>query len=450
MWTRTWTGHRLNLIRIATMATNKLTHLAAINLVKAGKKGRTGDGGGLWLDVRAPDRAAWVFRYTLHGFSREVGLGAFRDVKLADVRDRAASCREQVSKGVHPCDQRVADEEAAVDATRAAAAAADAEKITFRFAAEARIEAKGAEYRNPKHRQQWGSTLAAYVYPVFGDRPVSSVTREDVLRALQPIWSTKPETATRVRQRIEVVLDYAASRDWRSGANPATWRGNLSHLLPSTKKTVRVQHHPALPWNRMPAMMEALKMSEGMGALALRFAILTAARSGEVRGATWGEVNGTTWTVPGSRMKAGRTHRVPLSAAALDILAQARPFWRSNDPSALIFPGEKVGRSLSDMTLAAVIKRLNKGDSAAWVDHAGQPVVPHGFRSTFRDWCADNRQEPSDVVEKALAHAISNQTEAAYRRGDLYDRRAPLMEAWSSFCVGAGAGNVVSIRQARS
>lgn len=429
------------------MTTNKLTAVAVTNLLKHGIKARTGDGGGLWLDVRDKGRGAWVFRYTLRSKSHEVGLGSSRDISLADARAIAATYRTQVAKGIDPLEQRSAEAAAREAEERAAAAAALAKKITFKVAAEARIEAKEAEYRNAKHRQQWRSTLETYVYPVFGDKPISDISRDDVLHALQPIWLTKSETASRVRQRIEVVLDYAASRNWRTGANPAVWRGNLSHLLPSKRKTSKVRHHPALPWDQIPDLMDALKGSAGMGALALRFAILTAARSGEVRGATWGEVTDGEWTIPAARMKAGRAHRVPLSSEALEVLVQAKPFRRSTEPTALIFPGEKVGRPLSDMTLAAVIKRLNEEDSNRWVDATGAHVVPHGFRSTFRDWRADNRSEPSEVIEKALAHTIQNQTEAAYRRGDLFDRRVKLMDAWAVHCCPSRVGNMVSIRQ---
>lgn len=432
------------------MPKHKLSHLTAANLVKAGKKGRTGDGEGLWLDVRAPGRAAWVFRYTLRGGSHEIGLGGYSDVSLANARDKAAASRALVGAGTDPIAHKAAEAQARIAADAAAKAEASAGMVTFKIAAESRIAAKEAEYRNAKHRQQWRNSLVSYVYPVFGDKPVNDVDRDDVLRALQPIWLTKPETATRVRQRIEVVLDYAGTRNWRSGANPAIWRGNLSHLLPSTKKTVRVRHHPALPWSLLPSMMAALKEVPGMGALALRFAILTAARSGEVRGATWGEINidGAVWTIAAARMKAGREHRVPLSAEALSVLAQVRSLRVSENKDALVFPGSKLGRSLSDMTLAAVIKRLNQGGEPTWVDESGEAVVPHGFRSCFRDWCSDTRPEPSEVVEKALAHAITNAVEAAYRRGDLFDRRATLMEAWGQFCSAQAPSNVTTLRQA--
>ena len=432
------------------MPTNKLTHLAVTNLVKTGKKARTGDGGGLWLDVRSPGRGAWVFRYARNGASREIGLGGCGDVSLVDVRQLAAEYRSLIAKGIDPLAQREVEAIARKVEEEAKRAADNADKHTFKFAADKRIAAQGAQYRNAKHRQQWANTLATYVYPVFGDTPVIEITSDDVLRALQPIWLTKPETATRVRQRIEVVLDYAAAKKWRSGPNPALWRGNLSYLLPATNKTSRVRHHPALPWARLPEMMVALKQVPGMGALALRFAILTAARSGEVRGARWGEIDfdGGVWTVPASRMKAGRQHRVPLSSEALNVLAQARPYRQSDEKNALVFPGIKEGKRLSDMTLGAVIKRLNSRGTPTWVDAFGVPVVPHGFRSSFKDWSADTRPEPSEVVEQSLAHTIATATERAYRRSDLFERRVQLMDAWATYCSEDAAGPVVAIRRA--
>lgn len=430
------------------MPTHKLTHLKANTLVKAGRKGRTGDGGGLWLDVRGEGRAAWVFRYSLQGKAREVGLGSHTSVSLVEARDAAAGCRALLVKGIDPLTQRAVEDAARKAAQAAQQAADDAGRITFKVAAESRITAKAAEYRNAKHRQQWTNTLATYAFPELGSLPVDAVTRDDVMRVLEPIWLTKPETARRVRQRIEVVMDYATARDWRSGANPALWRGGLSHRLPATNKARGVRHHPALPWQRLPDMMSALTAAPGMGALALRFAILTAARSGEVRGARWGEIDleAAAWTVPGSRMKAGRDHRVPLSAEAVNVLVQSRPFRQSVDSSALVFPSSS-GRSLSDMTLAAAIKRLNAGEQPVWADGAGVPVVPHGFRSTFRDWCADCRPESGEVVEKALAHAVGNAVEAAYRRGDLFDRRVELMKGWGAYCAGRAGGNVTSMRR---
>jgi integrase len=430
------------------MPMNKLNHLAVASLIKAGKKARTGDGGGLWLDVRAANRAAWVFRYRLRGVSHEAGLGSCSDVSLAAARDTAASYRALTAKGIDPLAHNAEVACARLAAEEAARVAAAAETITFAFAAEQRMAAMEPQLSNSKHRKQWRSTLSTYANPVFGAKPVADVDVEDVLRALKPIWLAKPETASRVRQRIEVVLDYAASRRWRSGANPATLRGNLSHLLPPLSKIRTVRHHPALPWEQLPALMEALKGVDGIGALALRFAIATAARSGEVRGATWSELDtdAAIWTIPPHRMKGRRAHSVPLNPEALDVLALMRPYRTAAGGAALVFPGSKASRGLSDMTLAAVIKRLNAAGPAQWTDVRGAPIVPHGFRSTFRDWCADTRPEPSEVIEMALAHAVGNATEAAYRRGDLLARRVPLMAAWGDFCRGQVPQNVTAIR----
>ena len=429
---------------------NKLTHLRAANLVKAGKPARTGDGGGLWLDVRSSGRAAWVFRYSYQGKAHEVGLGSCRDITLVDARDKASSLRKLLADGVDPLTHQASEAQARLAAEQKRKLTEGRDKNTFKRAAEDRITAKEAEYRNAKHRQQWRNSLAKYVYPVFGETPVEEVSREDVLRALQPIWLSKPETASRVRQRIEVVLDYAASRGWRSGSNPAIWRGSLSHLLPSMRKTRRTRHHPALPWDQLPRFVSSLKEVQGMGALALHFAILTVARSGEVRMATWGEIDldARTWTIPGHRMKAGLEHRVPLNKGAVEILNSVHPLRRSNDRDALVFPSNKSGKALSDMTIAAVIKRLNEGASPKWTDNAGNEVVPHGFRSTFRDWCADTRSDPSEVFEKAMAHKIANATEAAYRRGDLFVRRVVLMDAWGEFTNDGYSSNVMVLKSA--
>lgn len=434
------------------MATNKLTALAVTNLVKGGLKARTGDGGGLYLDVRAKGRATWVFRYMMDGKAREAGLGRAEDVTLAEARDAASDLRKLSARKIDPLEQKAQLRADALAARAAARRSAALEHWTFKRVADARMTAKEAEYRNEKHRQQWRNTLKTYAYPLLGDLPVADITREVVLAVLTPIWTLKPETASRLRQRIEVVLDYAEVMGWRTGSNPAAWKGRLDQVLPSHRKTRVVRHHPALPWVRVPELMEQLKGAEGLGALALRFAILTAARSGEVRGATWAELDleHATWNVPADRMKGKKTHRVPLSAEALDVLSAVRPFRGNDGPDGLIFPSIQTRRMLSDMSLAAVIKRLNDGDRPTWVDGDGHAVVPHGFRSSFRDWCADTQPEPSEVVEAALAHAIRNATEAAYRRGDLFERRKVLMSAWGAFCQGEPAANVTSLNEARA
>jgi integrase len=433
------------------MAKDKLTALTVKNLVSKGARARTGDGGGLYIDVRGAGSASWLYRYMIEGKAREMGLGRYPDIDLAAARDLAEGQRRLVAQKIDPLEERDATRVVKQAAKAAAAAQRAAAARTFKTVAAQRLDAKEAEYGNAKHRDQWRSTLASYVYPVFGDKPVAEVDQADVLAALTPIWQTKTETAVRTRQRIEAILDYAAVQGWRSAANPARWKGQLEHLLASPRKARIVRHHPALPWAELPGFMAALKAAPGIGSLALQFAILTAARSGEVRGATWGEIDldAGVWTVPGSRMKAGKEHRVPLNAMAVDVLARAKPFRVADTPTDLVFPSVVNGGPISDMTLAAVIKRLNMGEQATWVDQNGVPVVPHGFRSTFRDWCAELRDEPAEVVEMALAHTIKNATEAAYRRGDLFDKRIGLMDAWSDHCRGDAADNVRHIRGSR-
>ena len=392
--------------------------------VKHAKEGRHGDGAGLMLDVKPGGRAYWVLRYMLAGKRRDMGLGAASGasaVTLAEARERAAVARHQAKSGVDPIQQREAGQ-------KAATAVAQAEKArvrTFRDVAILYVAAHEAAWRNAKHRAQWESTLTAYVHPHFGDVPVAAVAKGDVTAALQPIWAEKPETASRVRGRIEAVLDFAKAHGWRDGENPAQWKGNLAHVLPRRSKLAPVRHHPALPWPEMGAFMAALRAREGMSALALEFTILTAARSGEVRGMTWGEVNATSkvWTVPGPRMKGGREHRVPLSEAAVRVLNAVRP--EKADAAALVFPSpSRPGAMLSDMTLTAVLRRMRRGDLTA-----------HGFRSTFRDWCAEMTSYPREVAEAALAHTLRDKVEAAYRRGDALEKRRLLMEEWAEFCT---------------
>lgn len=405
---------------------------------------RIGDGGGLHLLVKpGQPGGAWVLRYSFGGRRRDMGLGPYPEVGLAEAREAAEAARRRLRAGADPLAAREA--ERAEQARMAAAAKAKA--VTFREAAAAAAEAKRDGWSNPKHAAQWLATLEQHAFPKIGSMPVAEVGTDDVLRVLRPIWSKIPETASRVRQRIEAVLDTARIRGWRQGSdNPARWRGHLAEELPPPRRVKRVEHRPALPWQEMPAFMAELAKVEGMGAAALRFAILTAARTGEVRGMTWGEVDmeAALWTVPAARMKARRAHRVPLSAAALDVLRAVRP--ESPRRDALVFPGAN-GAMLSDMTVSAVIRRMNEaaaGDDPdappRWRDHEGRAVVPHGFRSTFRDWAGETRPEGRDVVERALAHTIKDKAEAAYARSDLLEKRRPLMEAWAKWCERPAGG----------
>jgi integrase len=418
--------------------TKLMTVSTAKKLVSEGAKARTRAAQGLYLDVRGPERAQWVCRYTFQGKAREAGLGGFQTVSLPDARERVEDIQKVLRRGLDPLEVK-----ATVERADAAAAAKKVEvtasaRRTFKMVADEMLATYEAGWSNAKHRQQWANTLEAYAYAHFGSVAVGEVTTEHVLAALGPIWSTKPETASRLRGRIERVLDFAKARKWRSGENPAAWRGHLKALLPTPSKIKRVKHRPALPWLILPSFMKTLRAADGVGAAALELAILTAARSGEVRGMTWGEVDVEhgLWTIPADRMKARREHRVPLSAAALAVLERMRP-WRKHDGrDALVFNGASVGRPLSDMSLLAVLRRMTDADGhALWTDAAGHPVVPHGFRSTFRDWCAERRKEPREVAEAALAHTLGDETEAAYARSDMLERRESLMTAWADYCA---------------
>lgn len=364
---------------------------------------------GLALQVVGGSRA-WVLRVTIAGKRRDMGLGSYPEVTLAQARDKAREAREHVRQGVDP----IARQQAAQSAMRAAVA----EALTFKDCAEKYIKAHRSGWKNAKHAQQWENTLTQHAYPVLGAVLVRDVKLPQVLAVLEPIWTTTNETAVRLRGRIELVLDWAAARGLREGLNPARWRGHLDKLLPKPSKVNKAEHHAALPVGDVGAFMVKLRAADGMGARALEFAILTGARSGEVRGATWGELDlaAKVWTVPAARMKAGKEHRVPLSDAALALLA-ALP---KGTPDALVFKAPR-GGMLSDMTLAAVLRRMEV------------PAVPHGFRSTFRDWASERSNYPRDVAEMALAHAIGDKVEAAYRRGDLFEKRRLMMAEWAQF-----------------
>ena len=368
--------------------------------VETAGPGRHGDGRGLFLYVKASGARSWVLRYQVMGKRHDLGLGAYPEVTLAMARDRALEARRLILAGEDPIAKK-----------------RQAQPKTFKDAALELIESKRAGWKNAKHAAQWTSTLEAYAFPTLGRMQVSQISTVDVIGALKPIWSDKPETANRVRQRIEAVLDYASAIGIRSGDNPARWRGHLDNLLPKPTKVKAVKHHPALPHEDIASFMTDLSARTGVAARALTFTILTAARSGEVRGMTWGEVdleNGI-WTIPAARMKAGKEHRVPLTSAAI---AQLGP---RGDETALVFGSEsKPGRPISDMSMTAVLRRMKRNT-----------ITVHGFRSTFRDWAGETTGFPREVIEAALAHGIKDKAEAAYARSDLFDKRRKLMEAWS-------------------
>jgi integrase len=356
-----------------------------------------------------------------------MGLGSLDDVSLAEARELAINSRRMARQGGDPIEAR----RAARMGTKLDAAT----KETFKACADRYIEAHKAGWRNEKHAAQWPATLGAYVYPVFGDLAVQAVDVALVLKAVEPIWTTRPETASRVRGRIESVLDWATARGYRQGDNPARWRGHLENLLPAPSKVRRVEHHPALPYAEIGSFMAALREQEGIAARALEFVILTASRTGEVVGARWGEFDFAErlWTIPAERMKAGREHRVALSDAALAIakrMAEARQ-------SDFVFPGHRITRPLSNMAMLMLLRRMGRDN-----------LTVHGFRSTFRDWSAERSNFPSEVAEMALAHVVGDRVEAAYRRGDLFEKRRQLAEAWATYCDGSAddGQRVVTLR----
>jgi len=375
--------------------------------------GKYGDGDGLWLEVGAHERGSWFLRYGSRAKPRQMSLGSIQLISLVEARERAAAARKLIADGVDPLEQRRQQERADQ--------VAQARATTFEEAAGAYIAAHEAGWRSPVHRRQWKHTLGAYAFPIIGSLAVGEVATEHVLEVLRPIWNRYPETASRLRGRIEVILSYAKARGWREGLNPAVWRGHLQIMLPAPGKVRAVRHHAALDWREAPAFMMALRQQGSFGAAALEFAILTAARSGEVRGARWTEIDmqASLWTIPGERMKAGVAHRVPLSQAAMQILRRMADL---KNGSGLVFLGQKYKVSMSDMTLGAVLRRMGRGD-----------LTVHGFRSTFRDWAAEATHCAQEVAEQALAHVVGDKVEAAYRRGDLFEKRAALMRDWAAF-----------------
>ena len=390
---------------------------------------------GLALQVLPTGGRTWILRVVIAGRRRDMGLGGFPEVGLAQARAKAADFREQIRVGRNP----LADLQAARSALRAATQSA----MTFRQASEKYIEAHRASWSSPKHAAQWENTLVQYSYTTIGELDVSHVSLAHVLKILeQPVneegklWEVRTETASRLRGRMEKVLDWAKGRGLRTGDNPAAWRGNLEAMLPKATKLQKIEHHPAVTLNELGAFMLELRTRNGVAARALEFAILTAARSGEVRGMTWSEVDeaNNTWVIPSGRMKARKEHRVPLPAAVRDLLKKL-PRFEGND---YVFSAPRGGK-LSDMALTAVMRRM------------GRTEVPHGFRSTFRDWAAERTNYPRDLAEMALAHAIGNAVEAAYRRGDMLQKRREMMESWAQFSgqVMPLDGTVIGINERR-
>jgi integrase len=394
--------------------------LTAAEVEKGTKPGRYGDGAGLYLLVRSRQAKFWLFRYTLSGKMREMGLGPAKGrtaVSLSQARARARQLHTVVREGRDPLAEREAEKaKAQADTARAKAAA-----MTFGEVADMYIAAHEAAWRSPKHHQQWRNTLRDYVLPAIGDLPVGIVDTGAVIKIIGPLWREKTETASRLRGRIEAVLDYAKARGWRDGENAARWRGHLDQLLPPRSKIQRIEHHAAMPWCEIGAFMQRLRQNSGINARCLQFLILTACRSSEVRRARWDEIDLTqsVWTIPAQRMKAGRGHRVPLSEPAMAVLRTMAQFGTDG----FVFPGLKTAAALSDRAL-----------TKAMHEACGNSATVHGFRSTFRDWCAEGKNYPRELAEAALAHTLKDKVEAAYQRSDLLERRRRLMTDWAAFC----------------
>ncbi|RIA45411.1 tyrosine-type recombinase/integrase [Dichotomicrobium thermohalophilum] len=408
------------------MAVHKLTARKAA----AAKPGIYHDGGGLRLVVATSGARKWVFRYTINGRRRDMGLGRFPDVELAEARQVATRARRQVKAGIDPIVARDAEKRAVP---------------TFTSLAAEYIRAHRRSWRNPKHARQWVATLKTYARHKIGARSVDALGTDDILAVLRPIWLSKTETAKRLQGRIENVLDYGAAHGYRDAMNPARWRGHLDKLLPNPSRVKQTAHHPAMPYSDLPAFYRELEATPGLAYAALRFLILTACRTSEVLGARWDEVDleSGVWTVPAERMKAvagaRREHRVPLSAPALALLESLPRV--GNSP--FVFPGARPGRPLSNMALLQAMRRMGYGK-----DGPRGHYVPHGFRSAFRDWAGEVSSFPRDVCEMALAHTIDNKVEAAYRRGDLFEKRRKLMEAWAAHCAVPAGANVTPLARA--
>jgi integrase len=385
------------------------------------------DGGGLYLQIGPTGTKSWILKFQLDGRARAMGLGSLHITSLSQARDARDDAHRLLRDHVDPIEARKAERQQKRLATTKA--------MTFKEAAILFIASHEKGWRNPRHIQQWPETLAAFVYPTIGNLSVEAIDTTLVLKVLEPIWTTKRETASRVRGRIEVVLDWAKARGYRQGENPARWRGHLDMILPKKSKVRAVEHHPALPYAQIGSFMAELRRIDTVGACALEFTILTAARSGEVLGATWNEIDlaNKLWVVPGKRMKSGREHRVPLSDAAVAVLRQMEMIREGDE----VFPGRSRGH-LPRRALLLTMYRAGRRDCTV-----------HGFRSSFRDWAAERTNFPSELTEMALAHAVGSKVEAAYRRGDLFEKRRRLMADWATFCAASPAtveDNVFQLR----
>jgi integrase len=390
-----------------------LNRLSPLKVQKLKHKGLHADGGGLYLRVSESGTKAWMFRFGQNGKLRDMGLGPVHTISLPRARELARECRELRLQGIDPIAYR--------QASLAARKASQARAATFRQCADAYLASHEGAWRSAAHRQQWTNTLAQYADPVLGDLPIAAIDTTIVMKVIEPLWKSKTETGARLRGRIEAVLDWAKARGYRTGENPARWRGHLDHLLPARRKLAKVKHHAALPYTDLDAFMAALRREGGVAARCLEFIVLTGARLGEATNAEWSEIDFAhrLWIVPPSRMKSFREHRVPLSDAALAALKYVQSVRHSD----YIFPGARKGRPIGKHPPVRLAKLAS-----------GHDITVHGFRSTFRDWTAERTNFSREVVEMALAHTVSNGVEAAYRRGDLFAKRRQLMDAWAKFC----------------
>jgi len=413
----------------------QLNRLTALQVTKLSKPGLYGDGGGLTLQITIAGVKSWLFRFMREGKAYGMGLGATHTIGLAEARQKALDARKLLADGLNPM---------LVKKQKLLAVALErAKMMTFDQCAASYIEAHKASWKNAKHIDQWTNTLATYASPVFGQQPVADVDTALVVKCLSPIWQTKTETASRLRGRIESVLGWATTSGFRTGENPARWKGHLENLLATIGKSSRTKNHPSLPWQRVGEFMLALKARPGIAPKAVVFTVLTACRSGEVRGAQWSEFDFAerVWTIPAERMKARREHQVPISDAALAVLMSIRNMNlvsvdQASIPvdSGFVFAGTKM-QELSDMSLTAVIRRMNgDADKPIWVDANGDGITVHGFRSSFRMWAAEMTAYPREVAEHALAHQLPDAVERAYQRGTQFAKRQALMAEWGAVC----------------
>lgn len=417
--------------------------LSALTVTKLKTPGLHADGNGLYLRVKdKTGTKSWAYRYMLNGKAREMGLGSLNTFSLAEARGKAEECRKLLHKGEDPINVRKAE--------KAEKRAEDAKAKTFRECGEAYVEAHKASWRNAKHAQQWQNTLESYAYPIIGDLSVQAIDVDLVLKVLEQkrkdfqgktLWLSRPETASRLRGRIEVILDWATARKYRQGENPARWRGHFDNLLPRRSKVQRVKHQPAMPYQEIGDFLTSLKAQEGNAALALAFTIMTAARTGETIGAKWKEIDlkNKTWTVPAGRIKGGRAHRVPLSEPAMHILSEMKKQDAAREVNTeWVFPSNRKNKPLSNMALLMLLRRMEK------------PFTVHGFRSSFRDWAAEMTNFPREIAEASLAHASGDKVEASYLRTDHFEKRRQMMTAWGKYCMTASVesagGNVRKLR----